>query len=232
MQKWQVKQEGEIKPSVPKRQVKQEVTNAQTRVPSKIQVDWKAFAVIALGIWIGWALYVYWYWGIGFMEERLLFALRFGAGSGLAIGLGMAIGIRSLGFHPNRKQVVSIILAWMVGFGIAFLLLGYLAQDSVDTSDILLMSLLVLILFSFSILPGTLATVAGLSTSQSGFRWNTVWLLCAGWLLGIAIPAIILTQYSHGTSDPNSNVFYLGGGLAGIIVGLWTQWRLRKLMES
>jgi hypothetical protein len=195
---------------------------------AKIQENWLAVVCIILGIWIGWMLLFY--WADNFIWESLSFALLFGAGSGLAVGLGMISAIRSLGIHQGRKNTITSFLAWVVGFGIVFLLLRSI-YESVDTSDSLLMSLMVLILFTIAILPGTLALVAGLQTSQSGFQWSTVWQLSASWLAGIVITTAILYLYNQNADSANAIVFYFGGGLIGLVVGVWTQRVLRKPMK-
>ncbi len=118
----------------------------------------------------------------------------------------------------------------MVGFGIMFLLLRSI-YEFVDTSDSLLMFLMVLILFTIAILPGTLTLVAGLQTSQSGFRWSTAWQLSAGWLVGILVTIAILYLYNQNADLANAIVFYFGGGLIGLVVGVWTQRVLRKTMK-
>ena len=217
-------------PASKKRLAKPEAKIGKAQALPEQKVNWVAFAAITLGIWISWALLFN--WADRHVWEDLSIALLFGAGSGLATGLGMNTAIRSLGFHQDRKHIVSSILAWMGGFGVVFLLIGYLVQGSVDTSDILLMFLLVLILFSLSILPGTLACVTGLQTKQPGFQWKSGWLLSAGWLIGLGITTLILYLYNLNVDYDNPTVFYLGGGLAGMIVGVWTQQTLRKSWKS
>lgn len=193
---------------------------------TKLQVNWLAVAFITMGIWIGWSLFLY--WNYLYLWESSTIALLFGTGSGLAIGLGMSIAIRSLGFQQDRRHIFSSILAWVGGLGVAFLLLRYILQDSVDTSDILLMTLLVIILFSISLLPGILALVAGLQTTQPGFQWNIVWQLLAGWLIGLGTTIPFLFLYDHNVDYDSPIVFYLCGGFAGLVIGFWTQWTLRK----
>ena len=226
IQKWRVKQEAEIKPSLTKRQVNQEVIHTQAPALRKVQIDWKAFSAIALGIWIGWILLVY--WANELIWESPPLALLFGAAAGLAVGLGMIIAMRGFGFTQNRKQIVASILAWMGGVGMSLVIFGYLIRGSVDTSDILLMFSLVTILFTLAVLPGTLTSVAGLQSSSSGYRWNIAGLLSVGWLVGLGITALVLRLYNLNVDFEAPTVFYLGGGLVGLIVGYWTQRTLRK----
>jgi hypothetical protein len=221
--------ETEKRSAVLKQPSRPQAKKPKSLVLPKLQVDWLAVPSITLGIWIGWVLLLY--WADNFIWESLSIALLFGAGSGLAVGLGMELAIRSLVNYQGRKNIITSLLAWVVGFGVIFLLLRSI-QESVDTSDILLMSLLVWILFTIAILPGTLALVAGLQTSQSGFRWNIVWQLSAGWLAGILITIAILTLYNQNADSANAIVFYFGGGLIGLVVGVWTQRVLRKTMKS
>jgi CHAT domain-containing protein len=216
----------EREPAAQKRAARTETKNAKAAALPKLQIHWRAVGAIALCVWIGWALFFYWQDQL--IWESHLVALLFGAGSGLAVGLGMVVAIHSLGFHQDRRRLASSILAWMSGIGITAMMLGYLVQASVDTSDILLMSLLGIIFFSLAILPGTLATVAGLQTGQAGFKWQVVWLLLAGWLVSLTVILLTLYLYNNNVDYDQPTVFYLGGGLTGVAVGLWTQWMLRK----
>ena len=220
--------EAEKRSAMLKKPSRPQTKKTKSLVLPKLHINWLAVPSITLGIWIGWVLLFY--WADNFIWESLSVALLFGAGSGLAVGLGMDMAIRSLGIHQVRKNIITSLLAWVVGFGIVFLLLRSI-QESVDTSDSLLISLLVLILFTIAILPGTLALVAGLQTSQSGFRWNIVWQLSAGWLVGIFITIAILYLYNQNADSANAIVFYFGGGLIGLVVGVWTQRVLRKTMK-
>jgi hypothetical protein len=218
--------EAEENPAIAEQPNRSSIRKIKLPVITKLHFNWQAFASILLGVWIGWALFEFWL--NEFQWESFSFALLLGAGSGLAIGLGMALAIRSFGYPQERKNIATSMLMWVGGLGITFVLLGYLSRDSVDTSDILLMVLLVLIVFSFSIFPGTLANVASLPSSSSGFRWNTFWLISLGWLAGIAMTGFALHQYDLHVDYDSPIVFYLGGGLLGLIVGGWTQWILRK----
>ena len=213
-------------PAIPQPSNRPSPRKIKLPVITKLHFNWLAFASILSGVWIGWALIEF--WSERYIWESFAFAFLLGAGSGLAVGLGMTLAIRSFGYHQERKNIATGMLLWAGGFGITVVLLGYLNQDSVDTSDALLMTLLGLIIFSISIFPGTLANVASLPTSSSGFRWNTFWLISMGWLAGFAITVLILHQYDLHVDYDSPIVFYLGGGLLGLIVGSWTQWILRK----
>jgi hypothetical protein len=62
-------------------------------------------------------------------------------------------------------------------------------------------------------------------------QWNTIWLISAGWLVGIVITAVILFLYYLNVEYVDLIFIFLGGELTGLVVGVWTLWALRKSIK-